>query len=57
MAAIAKEEFSKRLLARQRAKRAREARKEERFFNTYTIESCLQSIDQRRKYLNGRRDF
>lgn len=57
MAAIAKKEFSKRLLAIKRAKKAREAREEERFFNTYTIESCLQSIDQRCKYLNGRRDL
>ncbi|MHC1722764.1 MAG: hypothetical protein AB9836_06115 [Aminipila sp.] len=57
MAAIAKEEFSKRLLARQRARKRREGRARERFFDTYTIESCLQSIDQRRKYLNGRRDL
>lgn len=57
MAAIAKGEFTKRLFFIKRAEKIRKAREEERFLSKYTIESCVQSIEQRRKYLNGRRDF
>ncbi len=55
MEILTKEKFTKKLLAIQRARKIREARAEERIWDSSAIESCLFSIDRRSKNLNGRR--
>ena len=55
MPALTREEFTRKLRTEKRNKVIREARAEERFLNQYTIESCIRSVEKRRKYMNGMR--